>query len=87
MLLLEFIWTRSKSKVEKDVPKFRELDVPKRKTLIKFISLGSISTLVTSYKLVPFNLPSKFVSPKMANPAPNIYLAWDKGNHSLSYFT
>ena len=52
------MWTRSKSKVAKEVLEFKELGVPKRETLIKSKSLSNIRTLVTSYKIVPFHLPN-----------------------------
>jgi len=54
-------------------------DAPKRKTLIKSKSLNSISTLESFSKPEPFNFHIKNTSPKMANPAQNIYPAWDNG--------
>lgn len=72
------MWTRSKSKDNKEVLDFKELGTSKRKTLIKSRSLGSINTLESPFKLVPFNLHTRIAS-KMASLALNIYLAWDNG--------
>ena len=73
------MWTRSKSKEAKEVPKFKELGTPKRKTLIKSRSLSNINALKSSFKLVPSSLPNTTIAPKMANLVPNIYPAWNDG--------
>lgn len=73
------MWIRSKSKAAKETPKFRELDVPRRNTLIKYKSLSSINTLKASLTVVPSSPLNIIVTPKMANPIPNIYPTWDDG--------
>ena len=73
------MWTSSKSKIAKEVLQFRGLGIPKRNTLIKSRSLGSISTLGSSFNLVPFSLPSIIILPRMANTTPNIYPTWENG--------
>ena len=78
-LPLDFIWTKSKSKVAKEALDFRTLNAPKRKTLIKSKYLSSINNLESSPKLIHFNLHTKTIFLRMANPVQNIYLAWDNG--------
>jgi len=73
------MWIRSKFKVAKKAPKFRELDVPRRKTLIKSISLSNIDTLKASFTPVPISPPNIIVNSKMAKPIPNIYPTWNDG--------
>ena len=73
------MWTRSKTKVVKEDPNFKTLDAPKRKTLINSKSLSNINNLESSFKPIPFNLHIKTNLSKMANPAQDIYLAWDNG--------
>lgn len=78
-LLLKFMWTRSRTRATKEASDFRILDDPRRKTLIKSKSLSSINNLASSFKPVPFNLHIKTNFCKMANPAQNIYPAWENG--------
>lgn len=73
------MWTRYRSNVVKEALKFRELDVLRRKTLIKSKSLNSIKILKASLIPIPINPPSITITPKMENPIPNIYPMWDDG--------
>lgn len=73
------MWIRYKSKAAKKAPKFRELIVLRRKTLIKSKSLSNINILKVSFTSVPVSPPNIIIAPKMANPIPNIYPAWNDG--------